>query len=96
MSIGNQKNNVVAMVAKRYINTTHMAISTTSTSTETKKLYLDCFDIKSSQRIFKKVSNKYSNMIMIPLTPLALSSGNNTEKIVANTMIDINHDFHMS
>ena len=32
-------------------------------------------------------------MIMIPLTPLALSSGNNTEKIVANTMIDINHDF---
>ena len=29
----------------------------------------------------------------MPLTPFALSSGNNTEKIVARTMIDMNHDF---
>ena len=32
-------------------------------------------------------------MITIPLTPLALSSGNITEKIVANTIIDKNQHF---
>ena len=32
-------------------------------------------------------------MMTIPLTPLALSSGKITEMIVANTIIDINHDF---
>ena len=32
-------------------------------------------------------------MMMIPLTPLALSSGNITEKMVARTMMDMNHDF---
>ena len=31
--------------------------------------------------------------MIIPFTPLALSSGNNTDKIVANTIIEINHDF---
>ena len=31
--------------------------------------------------------------MIIPLTPLALSSGNNTEKTVARTIIEINHDF---
>ena len=31
--------------------------------------------------------------MIIPFTPLALSSGKTTEKIVARTMIEINHDF---
>ena len=32
-------------------------------------------------------------MMIIPLTPFALSSGKITEIIVANTIIDKNHDF---
>ena len=58
ISIGSQKNNVVTIVAKRYIKTTEETISTISTKTETKKLYLDCLDISSSHKIFKNVSNK--------------------------------------
>ena len=36
----------------------------------------------------KSLSNRYKNIIIVPFTPLTSSSGNNTENIVANTMID--------
>lgn len=56
-------------------------------------LYLDCFEINSSHKIFKKVSNKYRSIITMPFTPFALSSGNTTEIMVANTIMDKNHVF---
>ena len=93
ISIGNQKKNVTAIVAKRYFKTTHIAISTISTNTETKKLFLDCLDINNSQRILNKVSNKYSIDITKPLMPLTSSSGKIIEKTTDNNIIEINKIF---
>ncbi|CUP50074.1 Uncharacterised protein [Roseburia hominis] len=43
--------------------------------------------MSNSHKIFKNVSKRYNNMITIPLTPFALSSGKATAKIVASNMM---------
>ena len=96
ISIGSQKSSVVASVAKRYINTIEMAISTISTNTDTRKLYLDCFEIPLSllqteenleeavRSLLKDAAKENTLYMEIRFAPLSsVSGGLSCEQVIA-------------